>query len=192
VKVFFSLLLVVLLFGACSSEQLEPFWQGSWARTIHVPKDMSGRCFDEQLLIEGKKWRVNAILHATDVCNNPYLSLSYQGVLQEVHIKRNTDNLQMTFQVEDIELVAMADISGNSRQELAEGVIKSLSAKYVPEENKSFSQTAVFDASKQTMKAGIFEPLLLLAIPDSSSKDRKRLKIFKREQESLAGSAEQG
>lgn len=150
---------------ACNTDEIDPFWQGTWVRTVTVPKDVSGRCYEERLVLEGKRWFLHAVLHATDSCSNPYLELSYQGVLDEIQIQRNSADKKLTMQIENIELISMVDVAGSHRQVVPQGAIAAISKKYVPEEFQIFSQYVEFSDDNQQMHADYFNPLLTLAIP---------------------------
>jgi hypothetical protein len=165
--------------SACGSEEIEPFWQGTYKRTVNVPKGLQGRCYEETLSIDGKTWHLQAVLHATYSCDIPYLELAYQGVLQEVRIKRDSDNKKLELIIEDIHLVAMVDLAEGKRQALRDSVLEKLSEKYVSEEYENYQQLVEFSADNKVMQSNYFSPLLTMAIP--SLTQMKRMGSFIRQ-----------
>lgn len=163
-----SLLLLGLLISVlsgCGQTDMELFWDGQWSRTITVPKKVQGRCFEERLTILGKQWQLDARVHSTFACDQPFLELTYKGTLDEVVIKRNTDDRDVRFQVKDLHLSAMVDVAGDQRDALSEAAVKKLSEKYVPEAFQTFEQKVWFNKNKTTMRSNIYQPILDLAIP---------------------------
>lgn len=164
VGVLFSLLL-----AACTPEQEQVLaWEGRWERTIHVPKGFQGRCVNEILIISGKEWHLQAIVHSTFECNQPFLEIFYDGDLNEVKIRRGTGDLDLILEVTGIHLAGIVDVAGSRRSSLSEDAVKSLSAKYVPQSHESFSQKSLLASGGASMNAGIFPPVVEVAIPGYS------------------------
>lgn len=170
--------LTLTLLSACAKQRVDLFWDGQWTRTVTVPKRVQGRCFEETLTIHGKHWQLFAVVHSTFACDQPFLELTYEGTLDEVQIRRNTDDRDVRFLVKDIHLAAMADIAGSQRDELSEGAVEKLSEKYVPAEFQRFEQQAWFDAKHNTMRSNLFRPILDLATPAYPNKDKQL--VYKR------------
>lgn len=166
----FAAISAVFLFTACNKkEPVDAVWQGQWQRTVHVPKNVQGRCFDEYLSIKGKQWQLKAVLHATYECDSPYLELSYQGVLQQVLIKRASKTDAMTLVVEDISLVGVTDLSTTTSRVLSARSVKTMEQEYLPKGERNMQQKVSFNADKNKMQSSYLQPLLLLAIPSAKS-----------------------
>jgi hypothetical protein len=153
------------LLTSCEKDEIDASWDGQWQRTIKVPENIQGRCVDETLTIEEKIWHLNAIVHSTFECNQPFLELSYEGLIQEIKIKRETNDRDVRFQVSDIHLAAMFDIGDSGKKALSESMIKTLSDKYVPKEHQFFEHKVYLSKDGNSMKSYAFKPLLDLAIP---------------------------
>ena len=167
-KVAYSRILaccIALGLSACKSD-LPIFWNGEWTRTISVPENMAGRCFTEILTIQDKKWQLRGIVHSTYLCNQPFLELVFEGALNEVKIKKGTNNQQMAFLVDDIHLTQMIDVANSHRDALNSASVAKMSKKYVTEKNKHFDQAVAFDSQHTLMHANIYPALLDVAIPD--------------------------
>ncbi len=164
---FFCLIVVSfsLFMSACKTEDTPLVWDGQWERTIYVPEGFQGRCVNEFLTITGKTWYLTAIVHSTFECNQPFLELSYEGSLQEVQIKKETDDKDVRFQIYDIHLAGMVDVAGDDRAVLSESAVENLSAKYVPEEFQFFEQKSYLSHGDTIMRADIFQPVINFAIP---------------------------
>lgn len=140
-------------------------WDGKWQRTITVPKDIQGRCVDETLTIHDKDWHLKIVVHATFECMQPFLELGYAGNIQEIKIKRDTDDKDIRFQVSKIHLVEMADVSGTKRTPLSESTVEELSVKYVPLKYQFFEQKSYLSADGNSLQSVVYRPVLDLAIP---------------------------
>lgn len=154
------------LTGCSEKEPVDAIWQGQWQRTVKVPKNVQGRCYDEYLGINGKRWQLKAVLHATYECDSPYLELHYQGDLQQVLIKRNQKDNAMTLVVDDISLVGVTDLSTDVSRVLSAKSVKTLEQQYLPVSERSMQQKVSFSADKNTMQSSYLQPLLMLAIPN--------------------------
>ena len=169
------LALVIMCLVSCngSENDVKPTWDGQWERTIFVPKGIQGRCVDESLSIISKLWYLRTVVHSTYECNQPFLELAYEGNIKEIHIKKNSDDRDIRFQIHDIKLVEMVDVAGEDRAVLSGAAVEGLSSKYVPPEHTFFEQKALIIGNDGKMKADIFEPVLNLAIPEYPKKTRQ-------------------
>lgn len=170
------LLVVLVGLAGCTADQpVERHWDGTWLRTIHVPRGIAGRCVDEQLHIDKKQWRLKAVLYPTYQCRDPFLELSYSGVLEQVEIKKSSDKRQLTLQVSAIELTEMVDIVGEERAVVSGSALRNLSSRYVPEADRQFRQKVWLGKDNKTMRSDIYLPLLNLAIADYPDKQAQLL-----------------
>ena len=163
-----SLLCVVL--SACRSEHTPRQWEGQWHRTIAVPKGVQGRCVEEHLHIEKKVWQLRAILYPTFRCANPFLELVYAGTLDQVEIKKNTDNRQLSLFVEAVNLIEMADITAGERYVIGGSALKNMAAQYVPASYTSFRQSVSLSKDNKQMLSNMYIPLLNIAIAEYPNK----------------------
>lgn len=163
-----KLLIFLLLPGliACQNNDYELFWDGQWKRRIMVPEGVQGRCFDEVLSIDKKIWQLTAVIHSTYECDQPFLELAFEGLLEEVLVKKGSDDSQITFHVEAIHLTQMIDLSASLRTPLSKESVERLSLKYVPEKWQSFHQQVFFSKDKQRMSSALFLPSLMVATPN--------------------------
>lgn len=164
-------ILTLLLLSGCGGEKLERHWDGQWQRTITVPKGVQGRCVDEQLLIDKKTWRLKATLYPTFQCSQAYLELVYQGTLEQVAVKNDSDARQLELLISDIHLVEMVDILGEERTALKGSALKTLDADYVPEQYRVFRQKAVLGKDYHTLRSDLYWPLIQLAISEYPNKN---------------------
>ena len=161
------------MLGACSEEDVEPHWDGQWQRTVKVPKNVQGRCFEEKLTVNDKQWRLNVIVHSTFICNQVFLELAYEGTIREIKIKRETDDRGVRMQIYDIHLVEMIDVAGDHRDALTPNAVKLMSQKYVGEKHAFYEQHVNINQSGTKMKSGIYPPVLDVAIPEHPWKEQK-------------------
>lgn len=166
-------LLSIILLSGCGNSDIENFWDGQWSRRIQVPKGMQGRCYDEILLINKRQWRLQATVHSTFQCDQPFLEMVFIGEIDEILIKKKTEHRNMSFQVTGIHLHSMADIAKDSRVYLPEQAVAALSMKYVPEKWQVFSQKVLFNTNKTQMKSSLFKAAEMLAIPSAITIDRR-------------------
>lgn len=167
-----GLVLLALLVSACDRPAPPPplAWDGQWQRTLHVPTGSQGRCVDEVLTINKKQWHLRAIVHSTYECNQPFLEILYDGVLQQVAIKRGTQDRVMTFSIDNIHLAELVDVAGTDRAVLKGEALKSLSGQYVPSGYQFFEQSVQLGDDKQSMQSNVFKPVLTLLSPDENGK----------------------
>jgi hypothetical protein len=155
----------MFLLTACAKEEAPMAWDGQWQRTITVPKDIQGRCVDETLTIHNKDWHLKVIVHSTFNCDQPFLELGYAGSIQEIKIKRNTDDRDIRLQVSKIHLAEMADVAGETRTPLSPSTVEKLSEKYVPAKYQFFEQKAYLSEDNKSLDSAIYQPVIELAIP---------------------------
>jgi hypothetical protein len=155
----------MLLLTACAKDEAPMAWDGKWQRTITVPKDIQGRCVDETLTIHDKEWFLKIVVHATFECGQPFLELGYAGNIQEIKIKRNTDDKDIRLQVSQIHLAEMADVSGKVRTPLSKSTVAGLSEKYVPLKYQFFEQKVYLSADGKSLQSDVYRPVVDLAIP---------------------------
>lgn len=167
------------MLGGCSAEHTERSWEGSWQRTIHVPRGVQGRCVDEELFIEKKTWRLKATLYPTFQCSQPFLELLYVGTLEQVEIKNGSDKRQLTLQVSSIDLAEMVDIAGTERAVVSGSALRTLARRYVPEEHRVFRQQVWMGKDNASLRSDIYQPLLNLAIADYP--DKKAQLVYRRQ-----------
>ncbi len=160
------MLLLCLFLTACEKVEAPMAWDGQWQRTISVPNDIQGRCVDEVLSIHDKDWHLKIIVHSTFKCDQPFLELAYAGNIQEVQIKRNTEDKDIRLQVSKIHLVEMADLSGKVRTPLTKSTVAGLSKKYVPRKYEFFEQNTYLSEDGETMQSLIYQPVIDLAMPE--------------------------
>lgn len=177
------LLLAVL--SACSGNNSDSIkssmaWEGHWQRTLPVP-GRQGRCIDEHLFIDRKQWQLRAIVHSTFECNQPFLEVLYDGVLETVAIKRNSDDRQMTFTVTDIHLAELVDVAGDDRAVLKGSAIKSLSGRYVPSNSQRFSQQVLIGKDNNSLRSNVYPPVLELSSAGAELAGRQF--VFHRQQQ---------
>ncbi len=171
---FFALRLIsvmlVLLLVACQNDKVESVWEGQWQRTLTVPKNIQGRCVEEELFIYKKIWRSKVTLYPTFQCADPFLELVYEGVLYQVAIKKHNAQ-QIALHVRDITLAEMTDILGEERTTLKGPALKKLSSHAVVEQNKNYVQEVFLDKQKDLLQSSVYPPLLSLVSEQYPKKD---------------------
>ena len=164
-----STIAVAFLVGCSGSDVW--FWNGQWDRQITVPKGIQGRCVDEQMIIDDDQWLLTVQVHSTFACDQPYLELGFEGDIEKANIRKDSDDRDVTFEIADIELVSMVDISGDERSPLSSSGVADMSDKYVAKGQERIVMPVFFDVSKHQMIAPVFRPVLDLAIPDHPNKN---------------------
>ncbi len=170
---FISGLIFCLVLSACSDKGVEPHWDGQWQRTVKVPKNVQGRCFEESLTVDSKQWLLKVVVHSTFACNQVFLELVYEGTIREIKIKRDTDDRDVRMQIFGIHLVEMVDVAGDRRAALTPDAVKLMSQKYVGDKHMFFDQHVNINQSDTKMKSGIYPPVLDVAIPKHPWKEQK-------------------
>lgn len=169
ISAFFCLFLLSV--AGCRTEPQSFPWDGQWQRTIHVPQGAQGRCVDELLQINGRHWQLRATVHSTFECNQPFLEVVYAGDLQQVQIRRGTDDRELLLQVTDIQLRELVDIAGKERTVLSGTALRSLSSRYIPADKRNFIQQVWRSADGSQMHSTVFAPVLALSIAQHPQPD---------------------
>ncbi|NRB42404.1 MAG: hypothetical protein HRU20_28700 [Pseudomonadales bacterium] len=162
---------VLLSVSACQKATVISHWDGHWERRVNVPKGQPGRCYDETLNIVKRQWVLTAVIHSTYECNYPFLELGFSGEIDEVLIKKHSDDNNVTLMIKDIHLISMVDITAKTRVVLSEQAVDSLTNRYVPEKWQSFNQSLVFNKNRSTMASSVFQPAASVAIPQLLDKN---------------------
>lgn len=163
---------LLLLLTGCKDAEVEPYWEGVWERRVFVPEQLQGRCYDEVLSINKRRWELTAIIHSTYECDQPFLELGFEGSLDEVQIKRNRDHRDVTLIISDIYLASMTNVTAGARTDLSMEAVERLSDKYVPEQWQSFEQKLRFDKRKRLMSSVLFAPVVAVAVPEAVNHSR--------------------
>ena len=163
-KLLFIFFVSLQIIG-CEGEVASSHWEGQWERRVNVPSGQPGRCYDEVLEIDRRKWSVTATIHSTYECNQPFLELGFAGHIDEVLIRNGTDERDVTLVISDIHMTSMADITSSQRESLSNSSVQRLSDKYVPQKWQAFQQQLKFDGEYKTMSAPLFQPATAVAIP---------------------------
>lgn len=161
----FLFIISALLLSSCGSEHELSHWEGEWHRRVEVPKGIQGRCIDETLSIHKKQWSLIAVIHSSYDCNQPFLELGYKGLLEEVAIKKNSDNRQLRLTVNHVHLNSMADLGASGKRALSESAVATLSSKYVKVQDQVFMQQVELSEDHQTMQSNVYQSLLDVAVP---------------------------
>lgn len=171
---YFISIVACFLLVACDNKSITEYgWEGVWERTIHVPKGLQGRCVNEVLTISGKEWHLQAIVHSTFECNQPFLEIFYKGSLDEVKIKKESNDSDLRFQIHDIHLAGIIDVAGSDRAALSESAVRNLSEKYVPQNHQFFEQKSYMSKDNMVMTADVYQPVLDFAIPGYAGPSRQ-------------------
>lgn len=163
--------LICIMLSACDVEHTPRQWEGQWHRTITVPQGVQGRCVEEHLSIDKKRWQLRAILYPTFRCSQAFLELVYAGTLEQVEIKKNSNSKQLSLFVEAVNLIEMADITETERYVISGPALKNMAAQYVPSGYTSFRQSVLLSEDNNQMLSNMYIPLLNIAIAEYPNKN---------------------
>lgn len=166
ISLILSIIFSFLLFNGCSSDSPLSHWDGEWKRRVQVPSGMPGRCYDEKLHIQGRQWVLIATIHSTFECNQPFLELGFAADIEEVLIKKDSKENNVTLKLSDIHLTSMIDVATKKPERLSEDGVIAISDKYVPFKWQQADQNLLFNLKRNAMSAPLFLPVASVAIPD--------------------------
>lgn len=180
IKRFFLILMWVftaILLPACGDKAtVDPALQGSWELRLLVPNDQQGRCVDEKITFDQTSWRSDVVVHSTFTCNQPYYSVSYKGDVVAFENQSGTNGTSsrypdsyIEFKVENIKLVAVADINKGEFDYLSANGVKNMESRLLDDQYREWVQ--VVNVRQNEIRAKVFSPVLAFVTEDYKHKD---------------------